>query len=236
MSADDENRFRPRPGRIRSDAPRAGKAKSFLTQAKKIARQQRRTSPRVGFGTAAFTPAVPAGGSHVVLSSGKGVKRGRGAVFVRSRNLCGGGWQHRQPGARRVMVQQRYILRPGQNRKAQSHLRYIQRDGTSRDGERGQLYSATDGRAEPQAFLERGQDDRHQFRFIVSPEDGAEVSDLAAYTRDLMSQMEGDLGTRLSSSTVTTSFMVSASAPALWRRWSLALSARSSRPASSPPR
>ncbi|WP_319798682.1 relaxase/mobilization nuclease domain-containing protein [Nitrobacter sp.] len=195
MSADDENRFRPKPGRIRSDAPRAGRPKSFLTQAKKIARQQRRTSPRVGFGTAVFTPAAPAG-LHAVLSSGKGVKRGRGAVFVRSRNL-GGGWQHRQPGARRVMVQQRYILRPGESRKAQSHLRYIQRDGTSRDGERGQLYSATEDRADGDAFLERGQDDRHQFRFIVSPEDGAELSDLTAYTRDLMSQMEGDLGTKL---------------------------------------
>ena len=39
MSADDENRFRPKPGRIRSDVPKAGKAKSFLTQAKKLARQ-----------------------------------------------------------------------------------------------------------------------------------------------------------------------------------------------------
>ncbi|KZX54403.1 MAG: DUF3363 domain-containing protein [Pseudomonadota bacterium] len=195
MSADDENRFRPKPGRIRSDTPRAGKTKSFLTQAKKIARQQRRTAPRVGFGTAAFTPATPAG-SHTVLSSGKGVKRGRGAVFVRTRNL-GGGWHHRQPGARRVMVQQRYILHPGKGRKAHSHLRYIQRDGTSRDGERGQLYSRTEDRADGDAFLERGQDDRHQFRFIVSPEDGAELSDLTAYTRDLMGRMEADLGTQL---------------------------------------
>ena len=95
MSADDENRFRPKPGRIRSDAPRAGKTKSFLTQAKKLARQQRGTSPRAGVGTAAFTPATPAG-SHVVLSSGKGVKRGRGAVFVRTRNL-GGGWHQQNP-------------------------------------------------------------------------------------------------------------------------------------------
>ncbi len=194
MSADDKNRFRPKPGRIRSDTPRAGKTKSFLTQAKKIARQQRRTSPHVGFGTAAFTPPTLVG-SHAVLSSGKGVKRGRGAVFVRSRNL--GGWHHRQPGARRVVVQQRYILHPGKGRKAQSHLRYIQRDGTSRDGERGQLYSATEDRADGDAFLERGQDDRHQFRFIVSPEDGAELSDLTAYTRDLMNRVEGDLGTKL---------------------------------------
>ncbi len=195
MSADDEDRFQPKPGRIRSDTPRAGKAKSFLTQAKKIARQQRRTSPRVGFGTAAFTPAARSG-PNAVLSSGKGVKRGRGAVFVRTRNL-GGGWHHRQPGARRVIVQQRYVLHPGKTRKGQSHLRYIQRDGTSRDGERGQLYSANEDRLDGDAFLERGQDDRHQFRFIVSPEDGAELSDLTAYTRDLMHRMEADLGTQL---------------------------------------
>ena len=40
MNADDENRFRPKPGRIRSDTPKAGKARSFLTQAKKLAHQQ----------------------------------------------------------------------------------------------------------------------------------------------------------------------------------------------------
>lgn len=39
MSADDENRFRPKPGRIRSDTPKAGKTKSFLTQVRKITRQ-----------------------------------------------------------------------------------------------------------------------------------------------------------------------------------------------------
>ena len=39
MSADDDNRFRPKPGRIRSDASKAGQAKSFLTKVRKIARQ-----------------------------------------------------------------------------------------------------------------------------------------------------------------------------------------------------
>src|SRR5229473_1699510 len=46
-------------------------------------------------------------------------------------------------------------------------------------------------------FNARGRDDRHQFRFIVSSEDGAELSDLRATTRDLMQQMEADLGTKL---------------------------------------
>jgi type IV secretory pathway VirD2 relaxase len=47
------------------------------------------------------------------------------------------------------------------------------------------------------AFLERGRDDRHQFRFIVSAENGAELSDPRQTTRDLMKQMETDLGTKL---------------------------------------
>jgi type IV secretory pathway VirD2 relaxase len=96
-----------------------------------------------------------------------------------------------------VIVKQRSVRAAGTNSRARAHLRYVQRDGTSRDGERGQLYSETEDRADGDAFLDRGKDDRHQFRFIVSPEDGAELSDLTAYTRDLMRQVEADLGTKL---------------------------------------
>jgi type IV secretory pathway VirD2 relaxase len=124
------------------------------------------------------------------------VKRGRGAAFVRSHNLSGG-WSHRQPGSRRVIVKSRSVRAAGKNGRAAAHLRYIQRDGTSRDGERGQLYSATEDRVDGDAFLERGVDDRHQFRFIVSPEDAAYLADLTRFTRDLMRQIETDLGTRL---------------------------------------
>ena len=46
-------------------------------------------------------------------------------------------------------------------------------------------------------FADRTKDDRHHFRFIVSPEDAAEMTDLRAFTRDLARQMEADLGTRL---------------------------------------
>jgi len=38
-------------------------------------------------------------------------------------------------------------------------------------------------------------DDRHQFRVILSPEDGAAYEDLKPFSRDLMAQMEADLGT-----------------------------------------
>ncbi len=47
------------------------------------------------------------------------------------------------------------------------------------------------------AFQERGQNDRHHFRFIVSAEDGLELEDLKGFTRQLMRQVEIDLETRL---------------------------------------
>ena len=106
---------------------------------------------------------------------------------MRARTLSGG-WKRSAPGMRRVVVKTRYVQGVGKNGKSAAHLRYIQRDGTSRDGERGQLYSANEDRADGTAFVERGADDRHQFRFIVSPEDGADLSDLTAYTRDLMAR------------------------------------------------
>lgn len=194
MSADDENRFRPKPGHIRSDTPKAGKAKSFLTQAKKLARQQgnahSRYSPRLGSGKAEKRGKASSG------AGGPGIRRGRGAAFVRARSLSGG-WRHSTAGVRRVVVKTRYVQRAGKNGKAAAHLRYIQRDGTSRDGERGQLYSSNDDRADDDAFLDRGKNDRHQFRFIVSPEDGVDLTDLTEHTRDLMDRIETDLGTRL---------------------------------------
>jgi type IV secretory pathway VirD2 relaxase len=198
MSADDENRFRPKPGRIRSDVPKAGKAKSFLTQAKKLARQHSNSPGRsssFASRTSSSSSSGSAGKSGKASQAGKGpgVKRGRGAAFVRARTLSGG-WRHSTAGARRVVVKTRYVQGAGKNGKGAAHLRYIQRDGTSRDGERGQLYSANEDRADGDAFLDRGKDDRHQFRFIVSPEDAA---DLTEHTRDLMSRIEGDLGTKL---------------------------------------
>ena len=45
--------------------------------------------------------------------------------------------------------------------------------------------------------MKQSRDDRHQFRFIVSPEDAVELEDLKTFTRDLMDQIESDLVTKL---------------------------------------
>ena len=71
------------------------------------------------------------------------------------------------------------------------------RDGVTRDGGKAHMFGATEDRADAMAFAKAGLDDRHHFRFIISPEDAAEMIDLKAFTRDLASQMESDLGTRL---------------------------------------
>lgn len=77
------------------------------------------------------------------------------------------------------------------------HLRYVERDGAGRDGEPGRAYGQQTDVVDLDAFKKRCADDRHHFRFIVSPEDGAELDDLRTYTRHLMGHMEADLGTRL---------------------------------------
>ena len=77
------------------------------------------------------------------------------------------------------------------------HLSYLQRDGVTRDGGDARMFDARGDAVGVEAFAERCEDDRHHFRFIVSPEDAAEMEDLRAFTRDLMARASKDLGTDL---------------------------------------
>ena len=78
-----------------------------------------------------------------------------------------------------------------------THLSYLRRDGVTRDGAPGKMFDAAGDAADARAFAERCHGDRHHFRFIVSPDDAAELSDLRAFTRDLMAQASRDLGTKI---------------------------------------
>ncbi|WP_267432975.1 relaxase/mobilization nuclease RlxS [Sphingomonas sp. GM_Shp_1] len=100
--------------------------------------------------------------------------------------------------ARRAVVKASLIrLRGKGGQAARAHMRYIQRDGVTREGLPGELYGPETDRADGDDFLRRTAGDRHQFRFIVSAEDGAEYPDLKPYVRRLMTQVEQDLRTRL---------------------------------------
>lgn len=140
-----------------------------------------------------------AGGAKSAAASGRrrfsGARTGRGAV---TGSLLGGSPGGHGRTTRRVIVKARFVKLAGKGAKAAAaHLRYLQRDGTTREGERGSLYGPETDVADGKAFLERGTGDRHQFRFIVAPENGQRYEDLKPVTRRLMDQMERDLGTRL---------------------------------------
>jgi len=133
------------------------------------------------------------GGSRARRFDGSRIGRGSGVG-----RLLGSSDRFAGARGRRVVVKARIVRLAGKGAKAAvAHLRYLQRDGTTRDGERGSLYSADRDAADGKKFLERGTGDRHQFRFIVAAEDGAEYQDLKPLTRRLMEQAEKDLGTKL---------------------------------------
>lgn len=119
-------------------------------------------------------------------------------TFGRGRVAASMAGQRLGPNARRVVIKSRFVvLRHASPNSVAVHLRYIERDGVTRDGQTGQAYGADTEAVDLKAFQERGQNDRHQFRFIVSPEDGLELEDLKGFIRQLMRRMEIDLETRL---------------------------------------
>ncbi len=175
---DRDDRFRPKPGRIRIQG--GTKSKTFLN---KVLHQ---VSAKRATGT----------GSHR-SGSFTGRRIGRGNDWL-NRHRAG----HRfGPASRRVVIKSRIVKLAsragGGLGAARAHLKYLQRDGVSKENEPGQLYDAASDEADDGTFLQRSEGDRHQFRFIVSPEDAIELEDLKPFVRDLMRTMEQDLGTRL---------------------------------------
>ncbi|WP_084398829.1 DUF3363 domain-containing protein [Henriciella aquimarina] len=131
---------------------------------------------------------------------------GKKSAFSGKRYGAGGAARTRARSTRHLARQRvrRVIVKSHIARAAKSgaavyrmHLGYIQRDGVERDGSGGRLYDREGDDIEPKKFLGRGENDRHQFRLIISPEDGAALGDLKPAIRELMAQVEKDTGRRL---------------------------------------
>jgi len=167
MSRHDDDRFRVRPG-----APKH-RSQRFVSQV--------------------LREAGKAGGKSLRRTAARpGARLGRGHVAARFTGCA------LSPNARRVTIKTRLVnLKQAGSRSTTTHLRYIEREGVGREGEPGQAYGPTADRADLGAFEACGREDRHQFRFIVSPEDAEQLDDLRRHTRTLMQRMEADLGTRL---------------------------------------
>jgi len=99
---------------------------------------------------------------------------------------------------RRVIVQASIKRMAGAGAaKLKDHLSYLERDATQKDASPGKLYGSLLHDVDAESFRDRCKDDRHHFRFVVSPEDAEQMTDLKGYTRELVSRMESDLGTKL---------------------------------------
>jgi type IV secretory pathway VirD2 relaxase len=142
---------------------------------------------------------------HVLRATQKAGGQGRGGLSRLGQSNFGRGRtafaRNRLFGShRRVMVKARPVIQQGRGARSaplSAHLAYLRREGVTRDGTPARMFEADTNHADDAAFAERCKDDRHHFRFIVSPEDAAEITDLKAFIRDLAAQMEVDLGTKL---------------------------------------
>ncbi len=167
------DKFTPRLGRIGN---RGGGARKAGTKLKGAAKRLGKRGRRAGV-------------------SGKHIARGKAASFSATARVRG----MARVRMRRVVVKV-HIARAGKGTGTRAfgrHLDYVERDGVERDGTGGELYTRDGETADGRAFASRSEDDRHQFRVMVSAEDADQMDDLKSVTRSLMREAERDLGTRL---------------------------------------
>src|SRR5215469_6352837 len=166
MARDETSHFRPRAGRIRDRGARSsGWPRSFFDQV--MAAVAKENGGRL--------PLSRLGSGRRSRSEGKRPKKGRCCRIGRGQATADRLKRAmRQSGAptRRVVVKARIVRLKFSSRAGDAHIRYLQRDGTTRDGVRGRLYSAETEGVDGDMFTKRSREDRHQFRFIVAPEDG----------------------------------------------------------------
>lgn len=171
--------FRVHPGRIQSKGGGA-RPRTFLAQ---VLHASRRAGDGNGGNPGKGKGSSPRSGPSTF---GRGHSR-----FGRSRLF---------DAHRRVTVKARVVRQTGRGSRSGSlagHLAYLRRDGVTRDDEKAYLFGPDGQEVDAQDFAARCKDDRHHFRFIISPEDAPEMADLDGFTRDLVRQMEADLGTHL---------------------------------------
>ncbi|MBZ9937023.1 relaxase/mobilization nuclease and DUF3363 domain-containing protein [Mesorhizobium sp. BR1-1-16] len=168
----DEHEFRVRPGRVRSSG--AQRARPFIAQALAAAKNAGGGVSRSG---------------RIVAGNRSRFGQGQRASIQANRLITS-----RSRGA---VIKARVVRHSARTASLGTHLTYLRREGVTRDGENARLFGSETETADAGAFAGRCEEDRHHFRFIVSPDDALEMADLKSFTRDLVGQMEKDLGTRL---------------------------------------
>lgn len=170
MSSEED--FRVRAGRIRSS--RSQRARPFVTQALAAAQK---AGGRISRGGKVVSP----GASRIGRGRAAAVRANR--LITRRSRLC--------------TVKARVVRHRGHPAALARHLGYLRREGVTRDGGKARMFGPESDDADAKGLAERCRDDRHHFRFIVSPEDASDMENLKFFTRELMAQAEKDLGTEL---------------------------------------
>ena len=171
-----DNEIRVRPGRIRDRGRGLSRPKSFVGQVMRAAKKAGHVGDSFGRGKG--------GASRSRFGRGR-----RAALSLSLRST-----------SRRVVMKARVVRHHGARFRSaplSRHITYLKREGVTRDGAEARMFDATSDAADERAFAERCEDDRHHFRFIISPEDAAELGDLRTFTRELMTDVARDLGTKL---------------------------------------
>ena len=168
----DDSDIRVRPGRIRST--RAQQARPFIAQALAAAQKAGGRVSRSG---------------KITTGNRSRFGRGQRASIQANRLLTG--------RSRIVVIKTRVVRHGARAAPLGAHLSYLRRDGVTRDGEKARLFGPESDNVDARDFAARCEDDRHHFRFIVSPEDAVDMADLKDHARELMGQVEKDLGTKL---------------------------------------
>jgi len=175
MTMQDDD-FNPLPGRIRHGNRGAKRPKTFVGEVMRAAK-------KAGHRGQAFRQSSGTAGRSTF---GRGR---RAALSLASRSP-----------SRRVVVMTRIVRHHGgrfRSAPLAKHLVYLRREGVTRDGADARMFDANSDDADTKAFVQRCEEDRHHFRFTVSPEDASQMADLRAFTRELMKDAERDLGTGL---------------------------------------
>jgi type IV secretory pathway VirD2 relaxase len=171
-----DNEIRVRPGRIRDSGRGLSRPKSFVGQVMRAAKKAGHVGDSFGRGKG--------GASRSRFGRGR-----RAALSLSLRST-----------SRRVVMKARVVRHQGARFRSaplSKHITYLKREGVTRDGTEARMFNATSDAVDERAFAECCRDDRHHFRFIISPEDAAELGDLRTFTRELMTDVAQDLGTKL---------------------------------------
>ncbi|MBU6373284.1 MAG: DUF3363 domain-containing protein [Alphaproteobacteria bacterium] len=123
----------------------------------------------------------------------------RGRLFGRNATPFDGDGDRRQ----RVIVKASFHAHGGggggRGGGLSAHAGYLERDGAGKDGERGQFYDQEHDVAEDAHGRMRdwAEEDPRHFRLMIGAERGDLLPDQREFTRELMAQMERDLGVEL---------------------------------------